>query len=64
MNNEALKIFQSQCKIGNHAFEEVFSVSTPALPTPTIRWCSTCGCIVIDYDVDGHIYEPGGYMSV
>ncbi len=50
------------CFKGSHKLIKIHEAGCD-LETMVIRWCSICGSIVIDTDVDGRIY-PGNVMKM
>lgn len=46
---------------GQHTWEAVYRHG-PEMEETVVRWCSVCGAIVIDIDVDGRT-QPGGVMA-
>ncbi len=57
---EILKIFEEKCRKGLHPFEKIVRYG-PEQEEHVVRWCSVCGTIVIDIDVDGRT-APGNVM--
>lgn len=56
---EAIKLLD-ECEKGNHRFEVISRVSSgPSAMLSNvnvIRWCSICGAIVVDQEVDGKLF--------
>lgn len=51
-------MIEQDCLQGNHKLESITELSHWDGSTNVVRWCSVCGAIVIDTDVDGRVY-PG-----
>jgi hypothetical protein len=51
-----------QCRKGNHGLRVIFRQYSHD-DYPVVRWCTTCGAIVVDTDLDGRTY-PGQVMSM
>lgn len=48
---------------GNHELVELLRVPGECDSTSAVRWCSKCGAVVIDLDVDGRV-APGKVMPM
>lgn len=46
------------CKIGHHSLINIMNIPQEYDSHTIIRWCSICGAVVGDTDVDGRIH-PG-----
>ena len=51
------------CVKGKHPLEVIFGTYGEYNGSRVVRWCSSCGAIVIDLEVDGRVM-PGGIMSM
>ncbi len=51
-----------KCKEGKHPLTEI-SRTSDGFTDRVIRWCPTCGAIVIDMESDGRVY-PGRYEKM
>ena len=52
------------CDNRNHNLEEIIRIGTYDNGVyKVVNWCSDCGAIVIDGEIDGRIY-PGRYMKI
>jgi hypothetical protein len=51
------------CKKGDHDWHKILT-SEGYDTDRSVRWCSTCGCIVVDVEVDGRVWKPGGALSI
>ena len=58
-----LKQELKQCHIGNHKLEIIHESAEYFGEVQTVRWCSVCGSIVIDVDVDNRTMA-GRIMSM
>ena len=52
-----------ECKKGKHDLRFIMRQSINILEDDVVKWCSICGCIVIDTESDGRIY-PGRIMKM
>lgn len=52
-----------QCFKGKHDLIEMFTAYDSPVSEQTVRWCRTCGSIVIDVDFDGRT-NPGAIMKM
>lgn len=52
----------SNCK-GNHALVEVLRVGYNDDMQKSVKWCATCGAVVVDGEFDGRTY-PGKYLAM
>lgn len=52
----------NNCKSGNHNLINILSHNT-SLDTRVVRWCQTCGAIVVDGELDGRV-APGKYRKL
>lgn len=51
------------CKQGNHDLKIIYTKYNGQDEYEMVRWCSICGSIVVDIDIDGRI-RPGGIMKM
>lgn len=51
-------------KSGNHDLIEISSKVGMYSEEYIVRWCTECGAIVIDEEIDGKIMHPGGIMKM
>ena len=54
--------FQHRCKRGLHPFEVIYSLSHSDQESTVVNWCSICGTISVDLDIDGRI-KPGAVQK-
>ena len=50
-----------KCMEGSHKWETIQWVSAGSNIDEVVRWCSVCGCIVVDQESDGRLlgqYKP------
>lgn len=52
-----------KCDGQRHNLEIIFVHRQNELGEAVVRWCSDCGCIVVDEDFDGRT-SPGGYVKM
>ena len=53
-----------RCLKGKHDLIEISSsFSEMGIADEVVRWCKTCGSVVIDAEIDGEI-KPGGYAKM
>lgn len=52
-----------ECKKGNHPLIEINNFSIGYGGYEVVRWCPTCGAVVVDIDVDGRTM-PGRVMKM
>lgn len=50
------------CKQGNHNLVPIFSCGTYD-EASIVRWCSICGAVVVDKEVDGRV-SPGAIRKL
>lgn len=50
------------CQNGKHPLKEI-SRTSDGFTDKVIRWCPTCGALVIDMESDGRVY-PGRYQKM
>ncbi len=55
-------IVKEECKKGSHDLQKVFE-SGSDMESSVVRWCETCGSIVVDVDFDGRT-NPGEVMRM
>ena len=53
----------NNCRKGNHRLTEISRTSLGYDEERVVRWCPTCGAIVIDLEVDNRLF-PGHYMKM
>lgn len=51
-----------QCRKGNHTYKEILRSGTQS-ECSVARWCTVCGCVVVDTDYDGRT-KPGDIMGI
>ena len=51
------------CRTGNHKLEVIYESSEYYGAAEVVRWCSVCGSIVIDVDMDNKTI-PGRIMTM
>jgi hypothetical protein len=47
-----LEEYRTQCLIGQHPLEDIFSISTESGAEAVVRRCILCGAVVVDREVD------------
>ena len=52
-----------ECRMGNHSLKVALRTSAAHLGERVVRWCQTCGSIVIDLDTDERI-APGYFQTM
>jgi hypothetical protein len=53
----------SECSHGKHDFIPAYRSSVDCDAEEIVRWCQTCGSIVVDLDYDGRTF-PGKIMRL
>lgn len=59
---ETMDRIVDRCYRGNHDFVEIFESGTE-MESRVVRWCKTCGSVVVDIDFDGRTH-PGAVMKL
>lgn len=53
----------TKCKEGQHSLIRITSNDINSFETEIVRWCTECGAIVVDMEVDNRTF-PGKYMKM
>lgn len=61
-SQEILKAFNEECKAGIHPLVTIYSDGGDKESTE-VRWCPTCGSVVVDEDFDGRT-NPGALLPM
>jgi len=56
------KVIEEECKKGKHRFQDIFE-SGGDMEATVVRWCETCGSVVVDVDYDGRT-KPGAVRTI
>ena len=63
LNNKETINKIEDCKKGNHDLKEMYRAENLYGEEIVVRWCETCGAIVIDGERDNKLYA-GKYMKL
>lgn len=55
-------IIKEECKKGNHELEKIYETGGDMFSI-VVRWCKTCGSIVVDTNFDGRT-NPGAITKM
>lgn len=56
------KVIEETCKKGNHKLNEIYRFGS-VMDSHVVRWCKTCGSVVVDIDYDDRT-NPGAIMKM
>jgi predicted RNA-binding Zn-ribbon protein involved in translation (DUF1610 family) len=55
--------YLSACRAGEHPLEDILTIRSIPLIETVVRWCPTCGAVVIDMDSDNRT-NAGAVMKM
>jgi hypothetical protein len=58
-----MNVLPKECQKGNHPWEAVYEDYVSDLVSNVVRWCPSCGAVVVDQDFDGRT-NPGAIRKI